>query len=316
MRGKFLNGTLALNKSFEDIHTAIEKELTALVGDVGGKLHTARSRNDQVVTDLKLYLRAQTAQISSDCGQLIHALCKQSKTNAKTILPGYTHLQRAMPVTLSHHLLAYAHMFYRDAKRFKQCAGSLSELPLGSGALAGSNHNLSRLKNAKRLGFARVTLNSLDAVSDRDFLVEFLSACAITQMHLSRLSEDLILWASQEFSFLELDDSFSTGSSLMPQKKNPDMFELTRGKAARTFGNLMSCLTLLKGLPLSYNRDLQEDKIFAFDSARTVSSSLQVMSLCMNKLRFNKKNMAAAVEKDLGIFATDLADILVRRCAV
>ncbi|MBI2607117.1 MAG: argininosuccinate lyase [Deltaproteobacteria bacterium] len=306
------DGRLEMRLEHEDIHTAIEKALTAIVGNVGGKLHTARSRNDQVATDLKLYLREATKAVCAAGLTLIATLEGLAHREAETVMPGYTHLQRAMPVTLGHHLAAYAFMFTRDVDRFIFGLNRANSLPLGAGALAGTNHAIDREHNAARLGFARVDGNSLDAVSSRDFVADFISSCAIMQMHLSRLSEDIILWCSSEFGYAELDDAFATGSSLMPQKKNPDVAELVRGKSARVFGNLMGCLTLLKGLPLSYNRDLQEDKIFLFDSVDTLAASLGVMAKFLASLKFRADRMRKAVESDPAILATDLADALVR----
>jgi argininosuccinate lyase len=306
-------GKLPLGKSLEDIHTAVEKALTKLVGSLGGKLHTGRSRNDQVATDLRLYLRHATRKMTEAGLHLIEVLSKLALREKDIIMPGYTHLQRAMPVTLGHHLAAYAFMFTRDMDRFLAAWDRADSLPLGSGALAGTNHPFNRLKTAKYLRLKGVSENSLDAVSDRDVFVDFLAAASITQMHLSRLSEDLILWATSEFNFLTIDDAFATGSSLMPQKKNPDVVELIRGKSGRVFANLIGLLTVLKGLPLSYNRDLQEDKHFIFDSADTVTSCLQIMAAFLDHVKFNEDHMGSVAEIDFALLATDMADILVQQ---
>jgi argininosuccinate lyase len=305
-------GKLPLNKSMEDIHTAVEKALVRMVGPLGGKLHTGRSRNDQVATDLRLYLRHAVKEVVTAGTGLIEVIAGLALREKDTLMPGYTHLQRAMPVTLGHHLAAYAFMLIRDMDRFLTAWDRADALPLGSGALAGTNHKFDRDFTAKKLGFHSVIQNSLDAVSDRDAYVDFLAAAATTQMHLSRISEDLILWATTEFGFVEMDDAFSTGSSLMPQKKNPDVAELVRGKSGRVFANLIGLLTVLKGLPLSYNRDLQEDKHFVFDSADTVTSSLKVMTGFLSTLKFQRERMSDEADSDLTLLATDLADVLVR----
>jgi len=302
---------LPLDSSLEDIHTAVERALTKIVGPLGGKLHTGRSRNDQVATDFRLYLRHAVKQAVGAGTQLMGILTQLALQEKETLMPGYTHLQRAMPITLGHHLSAYAFMLTRDMDRFLSSWDRADALPLGSGALAGTNHPFDRKMTAKKLGLKSVLENSLDAVSDRDVYVDFLSAAAITQMHLSRLSEDLVLWASSEFGFIEMDDAFATGSSLMPQKKNPDVAELVRGKTGRVFGNLMGLLTVLKGLPLAYNRDLQEDKHFVFDSADTVTASLKTMAVFLSNLKFHRHTMARAADRDLTLLATDLADVLV-----
>ena len=304
-------GKLALDPSLEDIHTAIEKALTGLVGPLGGKLHTGRSRNDQVATDFRLYLRQAVRETVRAGNGLIETLAQRAFEEKETLMPGYTHLQRAMPIILGHHLAAYAFMLVRDMDRFLAAWDRANALPLGSGALAGTNHPFDRMMTAKKLGFKTVLQNSLDAVSDRDVYVDFLSAAAITQMHLSRMAEDLILWASTEFKFIEMDDAFATGSSLMPQKKNPDVAELVRGKSGRVFGNLVGLLTVLKGLPLAYNRDLQEDKHFVFDSADTVIASLGTMNGFMASMKFQRDKMLREADRDLTLLATDLADVLV-----
>jgi argininosuccinate lyase len=260
----------------EDIHTAVERRLTELVGSVGGKLHTGRSRNDQVALDIRLYLRDGLTILIDDVLRFQRALLAQARAHLDVIMPGYTHLQRAQPVLLAHHFLAYMEMMERDKGRLQDAFKRLDTMPLGSGALAGANYPLDRTYTAKLLGFSRVTENSIDAVSDRDFAAETLAALSIVMMHLSRLSEELILWSSQEFQFVELPDTFCTGSSLMPQKKNPDAPELVRGKAGRVYGHLLGLLTTLKGLPLSYNRDLQEDKEALFDALDTVMASVSL----------------------------------------
>lgn len=303
---------LDLNISNEDIHTSIEKTLTKLIGDTGKKLHTARSRNDQVSTDVRLYLKNEIVNTKAFLINIIKTIAKLSIQESATLMPGYTHLQRAMPITLGHHLNAYGYMFYRDLKRFEQNYESADVLPLGSGALAGSNHKLNRKLTAKNLKFKNVSQNSLDSVSDRDMIAEYLFNASLTQMHLSRICEDLILWASTEFKFIEMDDAFATGSSLMPQKKNPDVAELIRGKTGRVYGNLIGILTILKGLPMSYNRDLQEDKELLFDSVDTIQTSLHLMNLFLQNIRFNRNEMFAKLDSDPTILATDLADILVK----
>lgn len=294
----------------EDVHMNIEAELTRRIGPTGAKLHTARSRNDQVATDLRLYLREECAAILQAITQLQVALVDLATTHRHIRIPGYTHLQRAQPVPLAHHLLAYVEMLARDAGRVGDAAGRMNYCPLGSGALAGSTIALDREAVAMELGFAGVTRNSMDAVGDRDFVCELLAALAILGMHLSRLSEDVILWASSEFGFLRLSDAHTTGSSLMPQKKNPDAAELTRGKTGRLYGNLMAILTICKGLPMTYNRDLQEDKEPVFDSIDTVRASLEMFAEMMAEARFDSKAAARAVADPL-LLATDLADALV-----
>ncbi len=306
-------GKLSLDPSLEDVHTAVETTLTRLAGPVGGKLHTARSRNDQVATDLRLYLRQAVREITEAGLELVETLAKIAEEEKATVMPGYTHLQRAMPITLGHAMAAYGYMFARDVDRFLTGWHRSDLLPLGSGALAGMNHPIDRKLTAKLLGFRGVVENSLDAVSDRDALVDFLSACACAQMHLSRLSEDLVLWNTAEFHYVELEDAFATGSSLMPQKKNPDVAELIRGKSGRVIGNLTGLLTVLKGLPLSYNRDLQEDKEFFFDSFDTVKASLRLMARMLRHVRFQREWMNVAAHKDPTLLATDFADVLVKR---
>jgi len=311
VRRELAAGRFRFAPSDEDIHMAIERRLTELVGPVGGKLHTGRSRNDQVALDLRLWLRDECERLADAVRGLERALVATAAAHRTLVLPGYTHLQRAQPVLLAHHLLAHREMLARDHGRFLDCRARADELPLGAGALAGAGFALDRARVARALGFARVSANSLDAVGDRDAALEFLAACAITAVHLSRLGEELVLWASDEFGFVELPDAFATGSSMMPQKKNPDVAELVRGKSGRVIGALVALLTTLKGLPLAYNRDLQEDKVVLFDAARTVGDSLAVMAALVPRLRFRADRMAAAADGLL--LATDLADALVER---
>ena len=305
-------GKFKWREELEDVHMNIEAALTKKIGAAGAKLHTARSRNDQVATDLRLWMRDETASLVSAIRRLQKSLVALGVRAGEAIMPGYTHLQRAQPVLAAHHLLAYVEMLERDAARLADSAKRANILPLGSGALAGSTIALDRAFIARQLGFDGASQNSMDAVSDRDFACEFLSACAITGMHLSRLCEDTVLWASSEFGFLRLSDAHTTGSSLMPQKKNPDIAELARGKTGRLYGNLVSLLTTLKGLPLSYNRDMQEDKEPVFDSADTLGSSLQILAEMFGAAQWNKKRMATASEDAL-LVATDWADYLVRK---
>ena len=296
----------------EDIHMAIERRLTEVIGPLGGKLHTGRSRNDQVALDIRLYLRRQLDQLHEQLIDLQRALVMKAGANRDIIMPGYTHLQRAQPVLFAHHLLAYVEMFERDKGRLHDAKGRLNVMPLGSGALAGTNYPVNRQYTANLLNFPTVTANSMDAVSDRDFMIEAASALSIVMMHLSRLSEELIVWASQEFQFIDLPDAFCTGSSMMPQKKNPDVPELVRGKTGRVYGHLFSLLTTLKALPLSYNRDLQEDKPALFDALDTVQSSVEVMTALMRRLNVNREVLERALQGG-GLLATELADYLVLR---
>ena len=296
----------------EDIHMAIERRLTELIGPLGGKLHTGRSRNDQVALDVRLYLRDHLDRLSEQCTELQRVLLAKAKANSTIVMPGYTHLQRAQPVLFAHHLMAYMEMIERDKGRIRDARTRLNVMPLGSGALAGTNYPVDRAYTAKLLGFPTVTANSMDAVSDRDFTIEVVSALSIIMMHLSRLSEELIIWASQEFRFVDLPDAFCTGSSMMPQKKNPDVPELVRGKTGRVYGHLMNLLVMLKALPLSYNRDLQEDKPALFDALDTAASSLQVMTELMRRLNVNREVLSHALQNS-GFLATELADYLVER---
>ena len=305
-------GRFKFKSQDEDIHMAIERRLTELIGPLGGKLHTGRSRNDQVALDIRLYLRDQLDRLTTQCADLQRVLLAQAKNNLTIAMPGYTHLQRAQPVLFAHHLLAYVEMLDRDKGRLRDARTRLNVMPLGSGALAGTNYPVDRRYTAKLLGFPTVTANSMDAVSDRDFMVETASALSLIMMHLSRLSEELIVWASQEFQFVDLPDAFCTGSSMMPQKKNPDVPELVRGKTGRVYGHLVGLLTTLKALPLSYNRDLQEDKPALFDALDTVTASLNVMTELMRRLKVNRDVLDRAVRSG-GLLATELADYLVER---
>jgi argininosuccinate lyase len=305
-------GKFKWREELEDVHMNIEAALTKKIGAPGAKLHTARSRNDQVATDLRLWMRDETKALIGSVRVLQKALVALAVRSGDAVMPGYTHLQRAQPVLAAHHLLAYVEMLDRDVGRLADAAKRSDVLPLGSGALAGSTIALDRSLIARQLGFSSVSQNSMDAVSDRDFACEFLSACAITGMHLSRLCEDTILWASSEFGFLKLSDAHTTGSSLMPQKKNPDIAELARGKTGRLYGNLLSLLTTLKGLPLSYNRDLQEDKEPVFDSADTLGASLEILAEMFAAAKWDRKRMGDAAADAL-LVATDWADYLVRK---
>ncbi len=306
-------GSFAFDPTLEDIHMNIETRLRERVGEVAGKLHTGRSRNDQVATDLALFLRDACSAARFGLHALRSTLAARAREHVDTVLPGYTHLQRAQPVRLAHHWLAFVEMFGRDAERFTSLQQRVTrECPLGAGALAGSTLPLDRESTARTLGFERPTRNSLDSVASRDFALEYLAAAAISMVHLSRLAEELVLWSSAEFAFIELADAYATGSSLMPQKKNPDVPELVRGKSGRAIGNLMALLAVLKGLPLSYNRDLQEDKEPLFDSARTLRDCLEVMSGALLTLRVRREHMRAAASDSL-LLATDLAEYLVRR---
>jgi argininosuccinate lyase len=294
----------------EDIHMAVERRLTELIGPLGGKLHTGRSRNDQIALDLRLYVRETLDCLGTALVEFERVLLMQAREHLDVVMPGYTHLQRAQPVLLSHHALAYVEMFERDRGRLRDARVRLDAMPLGSGALAGTNYPVDREYTARLLGFSGVTQNSLDAVSDRDFVVESLAALSLIMMHLSRMSEELILWASQEFRFIDLPDAYCTGSSMMPQKKNPDIPELVRGKTGRVYGHLFGMLATLKGLPLSYNRDLQEDKEALFDAVDTTLQSVTVLTELMRRIRINRKALAQAASGG-GMLATELADYLV-----
>jgi argininosuccinate lyase len=311
IREEIARGEFQFDSNLEDIHMNIEAVLTRRIGDAGAKLHTARSRNDQVALDLRLYLRDETALIQELVRSLQASLVMLGAANPEIVIPGYTHLQRAQPVLFAHHLLAYVEMLERDFTRLGDAGKRMNVMPLGSGAIAGSTINLNRNLIAQLLDFPAITQNSMDAVSDRDFACELLSAIALIGMHLSRLSEDLILWASSEFKFITISDAYTTGSSLMPQKKNPDVAELTRGKTGRLYGNLISILTTMKGLPMTYNRDMQEDKEPVFDSIDTIKAALGVCAAMMREISVNKVNVEAAVN-DPNLLATDLADYLVK----
>ena len=304
------SGKLEIDPKAEDIHMFIEQVLTQRIGDAGKKLHTARSRNDQVALDLRLWLRDYCDEATALLKALIKALKEKAEQNLEVIMPGYTHLQHAQPVLFSHHLLAYAMMLLRDNQRIADCRKRINVSPIGSCALAGTTYNTDRAFEAEKLGFDSVCLNSLDGVSDRDFCVETLGALSLVMTHLSRLSEELILWSSQEFGFIELSDDFTTGSSIMPQKKNPDMAELCRGKTGRVYGDLMALLTMLKGLPLAYNKDMQEDKESVFDACETVKSCLEVFTPMIRGMAVNASNMLESAKKGF-MNATDLADYLV-----
>ncbi|MBR6793596.1 MAG: argininosuccinate lyase [Clostridia bacterium] len=306
------SGALAFDMQAEDIHMFIESVLTKRIGDVGKRLHTARSRNDQVALDIRLYLRDETNEIIGLIKELLAAILVQAKENADAIMPGYTHLQRAQPITFGHHLMAYCMMLVRDCGRLEDAVKRMNQNPLGSCALAGTTYNTDRATTSEALGFDGYTLNSIDGVSDRDFCVELMSAFAMIMMHLSRFSEEIILWSSWEFKFVELDDSYTTGSSIMPQKKNSDMAELVRGKTGRVYGDLMALLTTLKGLPLAYNKDMQEDKEAIFDSVDTVKKCLRIFAPMVRTMKTIPENMYAAAGKGF-INATDLADYLVKK---
>jgi len=306
------SGKLQFDTNAEDIHMFIESELTNRIGECGKRLHTARSRNDQVALDLRLYLRDENEEVVALVKNLIEALKEKAEENKDAIMPGYTHLQRAQPITFGHHLMAYAMMFIRDLGRIKDALKRMNQSPIGCCALAGTTYDTDRDLEASLLGFDSVTLNSLDGVSDRDFGLELLSAYATMMMHLSRLSEEVVLWSSWEFKFIELSDAYSTGSSIMPQKKNPDMAELIRGKTGRVYGDLMTLLTVMKGLPLAYNKDMQEDKECIFDALETVKMCLNVAAPMIATMTVLRDNMINAASKGF-INATDLADYLVKK---
>ena len=310
IRSDIDSGKLSIDPNAEDIHTFIEGELTARLGDSGKRLHTARSRNDQVALDIRLYLKKECAALTGQLRELIAVLCRKALLHKGDVMPGYTHLQRAQPITFGHHLLAYAEMLLRDVGRLEDAAKRMDSMPLGSCALAGTTYPLDRELTAKLLGFSAVTQNSLDGVADRDFCVELACAISLAMVHLSRFSEEIILWCSWEFKFIELDDAFSTGSSIMPQKKNPDIAELVRGKSGRVFGDLMTLLTVLKGLPLAYNKDMQEDKEAIFDAVDTLKMCLTAFIPMIDTMKVLPENMRHAAAKGF-INATDCADYLV-----
>lgn len=306
------SGALVIDENAEDIHMFVEEVLTARIGDAGKKLHTARSRNDQVALDLRMYLRDETQEIETKIKELLAVILDLAGKHTETIMPGYTHLQRAQPITFAHHLMAYAMMLCRDLDRLADGKKRMNVSPIGSCALAGTTYDTDRYLEAEKLGFDDITLNSLDGVSDRDFCVELLSAIAILMMHLSRFSEEIILWSSWEFKFIELSSEFTTGSSIMPQKKNSDMAELVRGKSGRVYGDLMALLTMLKGLPLAYNKDMQEDKEAIFDAVDTVKMCLDIFTGMIGSVQVLPENMKKAAQGGF-INATDLADYLVRK---
>jgi len=312
IRKEIESGKFPFREELEDIHLNIERRLIEKIGKVGGKLHTARSRNDQVLVDIRLYLRKETGEIIKLLKKLSTQFVNLAEKNLDVRLPLYTHMQRGQPVLLAHHMLAYFEMFERDCERYADCLKRINVNPLGSGAGAGTSFPIDRNHTANALGFESVSRNSIDAVSDRDFIAEFIFCCSSLMMHFSRFSEELVLWSSKEFDFVDLGDEFTTGSSIMPQKRNPDMAELTRGKIARVYGALNSIMTLLKGLPLSYNRDLQEDKEPLFDAIDTVKSCLEINIEMLKKIRFNKASMEAALHGGF-ITATDIADYLTRK---
>jgi argininosuccinate lyase len=310
--GRIESGSFDFSVSLEDIHMNIEAQLTQKIGEAGKRLHTGRSRNDQVALDIRLYLRDEIAEISGYLDLLIDSLLFKAEKHLGVIMPGYTHLQTAQPVLFSHYMLAYVEMFKRDRGRMEDCLKRLNVLPLGSGALAGTTFPIDREYVAELLEFPEVTRNSLDAVSDRDFSLEFLSSAAILMMHLSRFSEELIIWSTSEFRFIELSDAFCTGSSIMPQKKNPDVPELVRGKTGRVYGNLVALLTVMKALPLAYNKDMQEDKEPLFDTVDTVKGSIRIFAEMIREMRLNSDRMRAAAGGGFSV-ATDVADYLVRK---
>ena len=306
------SGKLEIDMNAEDIHMFVEEELTRRVGDVGKKLHTARSRNDQVALDLRMYLMNRVDELSSEIKRLILALTEQAENYKEAIMPGYTHLQRAQPIMFGHHLLAYAMMLLRDRERLADCKRRMNISPIGCCALAGTTYDTDRYFEAEQLGFDDIAMNSLDGVSDRDYVIELLSDLSILMMHLSRLSEEIILWSSWEFGFVELSDAYTTGSSIMPQKKNSDMAELVRGKTGRVYGDLMGALTVLKGLPLAYNKDMQEDKVGVFDAVDTAYMSLQIFVGMISAMKVKTENMKKAAQRGF-INATDLADYLTKK---
>ena len=310
--GDIESGKLPIDMTCEDIHMFVEQVLTERIGDVGKKLHTARSRNDQVALDIRLYLRSEIEEISQLIRALTVAVTDKAESYADAIMPGYTHLQRAQPITFGHHLMAYAMMLLRDLDRLADCKKRMNQSPIGCCALAGTTYNTDRRFEAEKLGFDGICMNSLDGVSDRDFSLELMSALSILMVHLSRFSEEIILWSSWEFKFIELSDAYTTGSSIRPQKKNPDMAELCRGKSGRVFGDLMALLTTLKGLPLAYNKDMQEDKEGLFDAIDTVKMCLQVFAPMVATMTANTANMKRAAQTGF-INATDLADYLVKK---
>ena len=306
------NGNFEFHISDEDIHMAVEKKLIELIGSLGGKLHTGRSRNDQVALDIRMYLKKEILNIKDLLKLLMEAIVEVAESNKDVIMPGYTHLQRAQPILFSHHMMAYYEMMKRDLDRLEDCFKRVDVMPLGAGALAGTTYPLDRHYVAELLGFSKVTENSLDTVSDRDFIIETNFVISMIIMHLSRFSEELIIWSTSEFSFVEMDDTYSTGSSIMPQKKNPDVTELVRGKTGRVFGNLMGIFTVMKGLPLAYNKDTQEDKEGVFDSIDTIKIVLEIFSPMLKTMKIKKENMKASIYEGF-INATDIADYLAKK---
>jgi argininosuccinate lyase len=312
IRQEIENGDFQYDDSLEDIHMHVEARLVEITGQAGRKLHTARSRNDQIALDVRMYLRAETADIIRRLHRLQAVIVALARQHLDTILPGYTHTQRAQPILLSHHLMAYYEMFARDSARFRDCLQRINVMPLGCAALAGTAYPIDRKYTAELLGFDALSANSIDAVSDRDFILEFLAAAAICMIHFSRLSEEFIMWSTSEFNFIELPDSFATGSSIMPQKKNPDVPELVRGKTGTVIGNLTALLIIMKSLPLSYNRDMQEDKAPLFETVDTLAACIEIYAEMLPQVKFNKENMQRAASTGF-LDATDLADYLVNR---
>jgi len=312
IRAEIEQGRFPFKTELEDIHMNIETRLFEKIGDVAGKLHTARSRNDQIALDLRLFIKEEILKTIDELKTLQRSLVELAEAHKDVIMPGYTHLQQAQPVLLAHHLLAYFEMLQRDKERFYDCLNRTDVLPLGSGALGGVSYPVDRELVARELGFSKVSTNSLDAVSDRDFVIEFEASAALTMMHLSRLAEEVVLWSSSEFGFIEIGEAFTTGSSIMPQKKNPDVAELARGKTGRVYGNLMAILTTMKALPLAYNRDMQEDKEGLFDTVDTLHSTLRVFAEMVETIKVNVNRIRDAIKRDY-ILATDLADYLVKK---
>ena len=310
IRSDVEKGKLEITDEYEDIHSFVEAELTRRIGEAGKKLHTGRSRNDQVAVDMKLYTRDEVRKMNSLIKEMLHTLLSIMEENTETFMPGFTHLQKAQPITLAHHMGAYFEMFKRDHERMVDICRRMDTCPLGSGALAGTTYPLDREYTARLLGFSGPTLNSMDGVSDRDYLIEFLSALSMVMMHLSRFSEEVIIWNTNEYQFVEIDDAYSTGSSIMPQKKNPDIAELVRGKTGRVYGALMSLLTTMKGIPLAYNKDMQEDKELVFDAIDTAKGCLSLFTGMLRTMKFNRKKMAESARHGF-TNATDAADYLV-----
>jgi len=312
IREEMEQGKFQFKEELEDIHMNIEARLIEKIGDAGAMLHTARSRNDQVALDMRMFTKEAISETIAKLKSLQEALLNLAEANKDVSMPGYTHVQRAQPVLFAHHLLAYFEMLQRDIERFQQCYQRTDVIPLGSGALAGVSYHIDRSAMAKELGFSEVSANSMDAVSDRDFVIEYMAAASLGMMHISRLAEEIVLWSTAEFNFIEIDDAYTTGSSIMPQKKNPDVAELARGKTGRVYGHLMAMLTTMKGLPLSYNRDMQEDKEGLFDTVDTLNLTLEVFAAMLSSLRINKERTRQAAEENYTL-ATDIADYLVKK---